>query len=148
MKRKGVAPAFLIALVIALAIAVVAIILVIRGQGIGGQALELSPGQDSRCLQKTQLMEKTGQAAQIVDLDNDGRDDSCDWCICASGKTGCNNNIKTAGGDDTDGDFLPSACDKDDKAGVGRTIITFSDACKPGTNLYELKSGDKQCYIS
>ena len=82
-------------------------------------------------------------------MDKDGRDDSCDWCICPEGK-GCNNNYvkSVTGGNDNDGDFLPYRCDKDDTPGKGRATVGFNTtACKKGENLYEI-GGGSQCYFS
>ena len=71
----------------------------------------LSPGADELC----RIRSLTGG---ITDIDNDKRDDSCDWCVCEQGK-GCSNIA-----DDKDGDKLPDKCDADPD---DSSIVAFNE---------------------
>lgn len=141
--KKGIAPGFLVALVIALAVAVVAAILVIRAKESGESVGKLSPTQDATCLQKTRLL-GGASGEKPVDIDFDGRDDGCDWCVCDSND--CDNRHISEGGGDKDGDKLPAACDKDDTPGKGLAVTEFGNKCSKD-NLVRVDN-KVLCYIS
>jgi hypothetical protein len=101
---------------------IVVIVLLMGGLGFGIWALTKS-GETAKELQT--LIGKADASCkdrstpfylkrQVIDIDNDGRDDRlCDWCVCQEGE-GCNNNPKDYpfNGDDSDEDGLPDICDE------------------------------------
>lgn len=105
---------------------------------LGSSVLGSVPGQDERCLKLSEL--KDGRGSKFPDIDLDGRDDSCDLCVCADR---CNND-----NDDRDGDKLPDICDKNPNVALSgkASIREFSEMCQ-SDNLIE-KDGDYRCFPS
>ena len=133
MRKKGVniAITFLIVAAIALAVLVIALVFLGRGRGLGEEVVKLAPAQDDTCLQKTKLQIALGKTPK--DDDKDGRDDSCDWCVCS--RKECHND-----NGDTDGDKLPVACDEDDSLGKGLTKKGFEtkEKCVKDKTLFKV----------
>lgn len=138
--KKGFLPGEVIIILIILAALMVFVFVWIfpRITGSSEKITAGAPNADEICLQATQIKASLGKS--VVDTDKDGRDDSCDWCVCADG---CNNDK-----DDKDGDKLPAACDKNDdpaKGGMGVQQFDTTKCSNKFENLFKISSG-WQCY--
>lgn len=105
---------------------------------LGEEVIKLAPAQDRTCLTSTEVKKNLGETPR--DIDEDGRADSCDACVCERGQ-GCHNDDN-----DADGDKLATLCDKDDTAGRGATVQEFNpDKCIEGRTLF-VRGLTKQCF--